>query len=222
VKKLNTSKGALDIASPAPAGYSQLIGPFMGSYELWALFAAHQASSALALMRAEWGPMTTQGTGSTFWEVMGTDGSVTGQTSMSHAWSTGPTSALTQYVLGVSPVRPGYASWLVEPQPGGLSWAEGQVPTPYGPIEVKWGTRPGTGQFALSVQAPAGTAGTIGVPVPVRSVITIGHQVVWDNGRFLPAPCVTGAAVAGTDVLLTVSGQRSCPRSYAVAATPAS
>ena len=46
-------------------------------------------------------------------------------------------------VIGVWPVEAGYQTWLVEPQPGDLNWAEGTVPTPtarlgsHG-IETRW------------------------------------------------------------------------------------
>jgi alpha-L-rhamnosidase len=88
--------------------------------------------------------------------------SATGGTSLAHAWSTGPTSALTSYVLGVTPASPGYATWQVAPQPGGLGWAEGAVPTPHGDITVKWASSPAG--FAIAIQAPRGTTGTVVLP----------------------------------------------------------
>jgi alpha-L-rhamnosidase-like protein len=37
-------------------------------------------------------------------------------------------------------VEPGYKTWLIEPQTGDLSWAEGTVPTPYGQMakDFQW------------------------------------------------------------------------------------
>ena len=47
------------------------------------------------------------GTASTFPEALRADGCVCSTyTSMSHGWATGPTSALTEYVLGVRRARP--------------------------------------------------------------------------------------------------------------------
>jgi alpha-L-rhamnosidase len=48
------------------------------------------------------------------------------------------------------------------PQPGDLSWAQGRVPTPFGPIQVDW--EKSSNRFTLNVTVPAGTTGTIGVP----------------------------------------------------------
>jgi Bacterial alpha-L-rhamnosidase C-terminal domain/Cytochrome c len=83
------------------------------------------------------------------WEALAPDGSPATResaggtfASLAHGWASGPTSALSKYVLGVRPVQPGYKTWLIEPQPGDLSWAEGRVPTPYGPIAVRWQKTP--------------------------------------------------------------------------------
>jgi hypothetical protein len=43
---------------------------------------------------------------------------------------------LGKYYLGVSPVKPGYEEFSVEPSLGGLKWIEGSVPTPHGDIRV--------------------------------------------------------------------------------------
>ena len=78
---------------------------------------------------------------------------------------------LTEAVVGASAVDPGYATWEVKPQPVDLSWAQGQVPTAYGPLLVKWAqddhARAGAadGRFHLEVTAPAGTRGEVWVPL---------------------------------------------------------
>jgi alpha-L-rhamnosidase len=78
------------------------------------------------------------------WENIKPDGSIEkGSTSLAHGWSSAPTSALTRYVLGARPVDAGYATWIVQPQPGSLSWTVGQVPTPHGPLAVNWGRASG-------------------------------------------------------------------------------
>ena len=54
-----------------------------------------------------------------------------------HGWSSTPTRDVVQYVLGVVPAEPGFASVRVEPSLGSLEWAEGSCPTPAGRIEVR-------------------------------------------------------------------------------------
>src|SRR6516164_4694152 len=98
-------------------------------------------------------------------------------TSLAHGWGSGPTSALSKYVLGVRSVSPGYKTWLVEPQPGDLTWAKGRVSTPYGPIEVRWEKQ--GNEFVLLVEVPDGTLGTVGVPVSgsLDTLIVNGQKV---------------------------------------------
>ena len=60
---------------------------------------------------------------------------------------------LTNYVLGVEPTAPGYARFRVRPQPaGGVTWAKGRVPTPFGFIDVAWRLENGTP--VVTVSAP--------------------------------------------------------------------
>jgi alpha-L-rhamnosidase len=54
-----------------------------------------------------------------------------------HGWSSTPTRDLVTAVLGVRPGAPGFTSVIVDPQLGGLEWAEGAVPTPHGLVTVR-------------------------------------------------------------------------------------
>jgi hypothetical protein len=56
--------------------------------------------------------------------------------SLCHAWGASPVYLLGKYYLGVRPLSPGYASYVVEPVLGGLQWMEGEIPTPHGNIQV--------------------------------------------------------------------------------------
>jgi alpha-L-rhamnosidase len=182
--KLGTPYGDERVQSPAPAGYNEDISPFMGSSDLWARFASGDTADAMTMLDDEWGYMDSTDPGGTDWERFQPGGSVDGgSTSWAHGWSTGSTTALSQYVLGASPVGAGYKTWLVQPHPGTLSWAEGQAPTPHGALAVDWGHSTSTGEFAMRVSAPAGTSGTIAVPTYGRTV------TVTVNGK----PALVGA-----------------------------
>jgi alpha-L-rhamnosidase len=138
------------------------------SGDVHAHFEAGDAAGALSLIRTVWGLHMTHDkpfySGAVF-ETMALDGTPESPTrTLSHAWGSGPTSALSKYVLGVRPVEAGYQTWLIEPQPGDLTWAEGTVPTPHGPIGVAW-YRKAAGGFSLGVRVPNGTLGTVGLPV---------------------------------------------------------
>ena len=185
-KALGTPHGDLSVSSPVPASSTQIISPFAGSSDLDARFAAGDTAGALQLLQDEWGPMTTGPDGGTMWEKLAADGTINGGgTSLAHAWATGPTSALTSYVLGVTPASPGYATWRIAPQPGSLRWAEGVVPTPHGGISVKWASSPAG--FAIAVGVPRGSTGTVVLPPGA------GHYSVTVNGR--PVPVTPGQSV---------------------------
>src|SRR4051812_31698630 len=104
--------------------------------------------------------------------------------SLAHGWAGGPVPALSGYVLGIRPVTPGFATWVVEPQVGDLRFAQGQAPTPHGPVVSRW--ERGEGSFSLTAGGPAGPTGSVGVPLP-------GH----DRTRGRDGVLVRPAAVAG-------------------------
>jgi hypothetical protein len=122
--------------------YSNLISPFITAFEVEADYLAGDTSDAQQLLGRTWDQMIDPGnpfyTG-TMWENIGPDGTATeSRTSLAHGWASGPTPIMTSYVLGVQPVAPGYRTFTVDPHPGSLQWAQGAVPTPYGPITVRW------------------------------------------------------------------------------------
>jgi hypothetical protein len=65
-------------------------------------------------------------------------------------------------VLGVKPTGPGFAEFEIRPQPGGLEWAEGVVPSPKGDIPVRWEKR--GEKYTLEVTVPKGTKATAFLP----------------------------------------------------------
>ena len=63
---------------------------------------------------------------------------------------------LTEGLLGVRPLAPGYRLFTVRPCPTkSVTSASGRVPTPYGPLEVSW--RTGERGVELTVRNPPGT-----------------------------------------------------------------
>ncbi|MYS19563.1 F5/8 type C domain-containing protein, partial [Streptomyces sp. DvalAA-14] len=152
-------------------GASQRVYAFTSYPELVARFRSGQADSALDQIRRTYGWMDRNDPGTTHWEGIGPDGSLYegAYTSMAHGWSTGVLPALTNELLGIRPVSPGFADWTVHPRPGSVQWARGQVPTPHGPITADW-QHPGHGSFTLTVRAPHGTRGAVAVPTDGRAV----------------------------------------------------
>ena len=190
------------------------ISPFSSSLELWARLSSGDTTGGLTLLRTLFGPMSDPAnpfyTGTT-WEVLNPSGQpgFVSVTSMSHAWGAGAAPALSAYVLGVRPQSAGFRSWVVEPQPDDLGWAQGRVPTPHGPLNVKWGHRGGV--FAMEVTAPRATSGTIAVPRfdAGSLVVRVNSHVVWDRDGFHAGAGVRAARQdAGHVYLDLVTGGR--------------
>ncbi|KAJ5319034.1 bacterial alpha-L-rhamnosidase domain protein [Penicillium brevicompactum] len=151
--------------SSVSAGFEQKVSPYASGYHLRAALYANDSTTAQNLLTSLWAPMAdpaaTNYTGC-FWETLlpeGTPG-LGGSTSLCHAWSSGPTAALSQYVLGVQPVDAGFDTWKVAPQTLELSWAEGLYPTPHGPVAVKW-AYDAMGALKMKVSGPVGTQGIV-------------------------------------------------------------
>ncbi len=142
--------------------------PFMSYYELIARFQSSLDDSAIYLIRREWGYMAAYGPGA-MWETIGPHGG--GPTdqhqSWDAGWSSGAAPALTEYVLGVQPTSPGFATFTVTPHPSGLGWANGTVDTPHGTLIVGW--RLVDGKPVASVSAPEGTIWENAPPVRKRA-----------------------------------------------------
>jgi hypothetical protein len=157
----------------------QRVYAFTSYPEIQARFLAGQADSAIDQIKRMYGWMATHDPGTTDWEGIGADGSMYEgpYTSAAHGWSTGVLPALTNDLLGATPTGPGFATWSVRPHPGTVTWARGQLPTPHGPLKVSWTN--GKNVFALTIDAPRGTSGTITVPASGKRVqlIVNGRQV---------------------------------------------
>jgi alpha-L-rhamnosidase len=187
--------GMLAFASTAPPDYAfAVVSPYIGSFALWADYQAGRPDLGLALTQTEWGWMVNHDPQGTDWERIQPGGTLTSQSSAAHGWGTGATPALSQYVIGIQPTGAGFSTWRVQPEPYGLSWAQGQVPTPYGAIASRWQVGTSSSSFKLTEVAPAGTSGTVAVPLlGAPRVIAEDGRVVW-NGS---AP--VGGTQASTD-----------------------
>ncbi|BBE16159.1 alfa-L-rhamnosidase [Aquipluma nitroreducens] len=73
--------------------------------------------------------------------------------SLCHGWASGPTSWLSQYVLGIEVLEPGCKTIRIKPNLGDLKWVRGTFPTPYGILSVSH-QRMDDGQVKTSYQAP--------------------------------------------------------------------
>ena len=155
--------------------------PYMQFYELDALCGLGMHENVLDAVKSYWGGMLAEGATS-FWELYnpkekGSEkyamyGRPFGK-SLCHAWGAGPIYLFGRHVLGVTPTKPGFSEYEIRPNPTGLLWFEGRVPTPHGEIDVAYS------DGVLSVSGDGYGAGTLILPDGIRRIIpnnAIGTQ----------------------------------------------
>lgn len=172
------------------------VSPFISSFEIQAHLLAGQTQRALDLIRTSWGWYLNNenGTQSTMVEGYLVDGSFGyrhdagyqedySYTSHSHGWATGPVTALTEYVLGLSITSLAGATWQLAPQFGDLQHVEGGFTTSLGKYSAAW-TVEDDGGYVLDYSAPEGTSGVLVLPVSSqggRYRIAVDGQVMMAN-----------------------------------------
>lgn len=98
-----------------------------------------------------WTKMLRQGA-TTLWETNVGAEDFDGAGSLCHGWSALPAHYHPTHVLGVEPLAPGFQAFQLRINPTGHQHAEGSIPTPRGPIEVRWNRQ--TSGLDVEVAAP--------------------------------------------------------------------
>lgn len=133
------SGSLLEKISKPIAGVEGIASPFALQFYCEALEKFGREDDILQLFRVYFQPMVE--TGTTLWEAL-PDSRTTPPgfptRSHCHGWSACPLDFLPRIVLGIRSVEPGGRKFVISPQPHGLTDAEGCLPTPFGPIFVRW------------------------------------------------------------------------------------
>lgn len=140
---------------------------YAAQYLLEGLFENDAASQAISLITApndrSWKHMVESGTTIT-WEAW--DQKYKPNQDWNHAWGAAPANLFPRYILGAQPMTPGWARVSIIPRPGGLNNARGKIPTPRGPLEVRWENG---GSFKLSLVLPPGSSAQVKLPAGEKS-----------------------------------------------------
>lgn len=200
------------------------VSPFISSFEVQAHLTAGQTARALALIRTSWGWYLNNPNGSQSTVVEGylTNGTFGyrwsrgyandfSYVSHAHGWSSGPTSALTEYVLGLSVTGRVGSTWQFAPQFGDLRFAEGGFMTSLGKFQASWTTTKGSKSYTAAVNTPAGTTGQFILPVVQQgvapTVLVNGKKVEtsWERRTGVVFDTVLVSAVKGGNYTIVVS-----------------
>ena len=161
-----------DFGAPAPEA-DNAVSPFISGFELEAHFIAGSASTALALVRLEWGFMINDPrmTNSTFIEGYQADGVLhyapyTNDPRVSHAhgWATGPTSHLTEYFAGIRILTQAGETWEIAPALGGLTSVDAGYSTNLGLFANQVNATEDGAITGMTFTTPSGTTGTVRLP----------------------------------------------------------
>ena len=103
-----------------------------------------------------------------------------GRDEVNHAWTAYPGYLLLKYISGIQPTSGGFATFDVRPETGGLTFAEGAVPTVKGLITTRW-EKGADGRFSLSVNVPPNTRASIYIPKFSKGSFTITEsgKLLW-------------------------------------------
>lgn len=180
------ARRCLRIAQKAPPGFVTAGSPFYMFFQLECLAQRGRWTELVQAIRDYWGVQIQAGA-TTFWETYAPQQERKTR-SHCHGWSAAPTFFLSHYVLGVQPAEPGYAVVRVAPQPAGLRWAAGQVPTPRGPVQCAWQIGPvgplAPGKPGWTLQLALPDARTeVRVELPARGKLTVLEGTVRRAGR---------------------------------------
>ena len=167
---------------------------YAAQYLLEALYESGREEAALRLMTMKglrsWQNMLAVGSTIT---LEAWDDSFKPNQDWNHAWGAAPANAIARYLLGVRPLKPGFADMLIAPRPGSLESIEGRVPTIRGPVDVSVKQIPGSSmQIRLSI--PGNANATVSLKVPDGHTATAMRL----NGK--------PSAFEETDGIIQVSG----------------
>ncbi|MGL4511799.1 MAG: alpha-L-rhamnosidase C-terminal domain-containing protein [Lacipirellulaceae bacterium] len=152
--------------------------PYMEKYVLEALLQLDEPDLAFDRMTQRYAPMLEDDV-TTLWELFDP---ITlegfgdlGRGTYNHAWSGGPLTILSQYVAGVTPTSPAFATFGVAPNLGRLTRVDAVVPTLAGLIRVS--ARKGeAGSLSVTIDVPGGTVATVSMPAPEGVAVTIDDR----------------------------------------------
>jgi alpha-L-rhamnosidase len=156
------------------------VSTFYGFYVLQARALAGDYQGAMDVIRNYWGAMLDLGA-TTFWEDFDLEWAKNAgridempapdhddihadygnycyvglRHSLCHGWASGPTTWLSQHVLGIQVIEPGCKAVKIEPHLGDLEWVEGSYPTPFGAIKVRHEKKP-DGSIKSDIDLPEG------------------------------------------------------------------
>lgn len=180
--------------------------PYMEKYVMEALFKMGKGTFALARTKDRFAEMVNDPDYTTLFEGWGIGEHGFGGGTTNHAWSGGAQIVIAESLFGIRPIKAGYQTFLVQPQPASFTSGTLTVPTVKGLIYTAF-RNDDTG-FRLQLKVPAGT--TAFVKLPSGAAVTL-------NGRHVDKKPTAGTKDEPTFVTLKLpAGDYNIDRSKAL------
>jgi len=121
------------------------------------------------------------------------EGFIPGRGEVNHAWTAYPGYLFQKYICGIQPTSGGFATFDVRPETGGLTFAEGAVPTVKGLVTTRW-EKKSDGKLLLSVTVPPNSCATVYIPKLSRGNLSITEsgKTLWPANSAAQDPGVGG------------------------------
>lgn len=159
------------------------------SFSYWllhALWRQGEGQFALDYIRKYWGQQMARDDFNGAWHELWDAGP---GMSRSHAWCSGPTALLPEFVLGIEPIEAGWKRFKIQPNLHDLKWAQGTVPTVAGKIHAH--VRKGSGSetdpaLKMELTIPHATTALVYLPVksPEDDGVIVNGKTIWTKGAF--------------------------------------
>ena len=168
--------------------------PYMEKFVLEALYQMNEAEAALARMKKRYSKMVAS-EWTTLWEGWGIGAEGFGGGSYNHGWAGGPLTLMHEYMAGIRPTSPAFATYSVRPQLGTLTRITCASNTPKGLVQVEMVRE--AERFRLKLTAPGQTTATVHLPLVKygHRVIRVNERPLWLNGK--PNGEIPGITPAG-------------------------
>ena len=110
---------------------------------------------------------------------------------VNHAWTSYPAYIFLKYICGIQPTGGGFSTFDVRPATGGLTFAEGTVPTVKGLITTCW-EKGADGRFSLRIKVPANSCASVYLPKRTTEsfAITESGKHIWPAATQINDPGV--------------------------------
>ena len=156
--------------------------PYMEKFVLEALYQMGGPDAALARMKKRYGKMVAS-EWSTLWEGWGVGAEGFGGGTYNHGWSGGPLTLMHEYMAGIQPTSPAFATYTVRPQLGALTKINCASHTPKGLVRVEIFREPK--RFLLMLTSPEQTTATVCLPLEQYGLraIRVGDRPLWLDGK---------------------------------------